>query len=266
MTWYATLLPDDLGDTDQGESHDHVRVEIDRLLEQGLKVGDWEATRTALRVAPKEATSHEGYHLGLATAAFYVDHEAAAAEQSLTEAINCPSSQWRPDSYRLQAIILQALGRNEEAAKAVEQGIFAVEKLSLDDEAKARYRTWVGQALVDPNKQLVAGATIKGPELLDTLLTEASATDDWAFCRKRIDESFQGHSDLEGLCYARAQLPTAWTMTQKRQKNGCAPPSGSRSPAGGPTHIGFSASSFNSAATWSTQNRRWTQASTRPRE
>ena len=181
-----------------------IRLEIDRLLEQGLEFGEWAAVRASLGALPESRDSYEGYHLGLATASFYADDDLDSAERALDSALKAPDSRWRPDSFRLLALVLHQQGRTGEAQEAVERGMQAVDQLALDDDASASYRTWVGQALRDGVDQPPELRTAKSAQLLDEWLDEAYATGDWALCRRRLESAFQGNSSPEGACFGRA--------------------------------------------------------------
>ena len=119
-------------------------------------------------------------------------------------ALKAPNSRWRPDSFRLLALVLHQQGRTGEAQEAVERGMQAVDQLALDDDASASYRTWVGQALRDGVDQPPELRTAKSAQLLDEWLDEAYATGDWALCRRRLESAFQGNSSPEGACFGRA--------------------------------------------------------------
>ena len=181
-----------------------LRFEIDRLLEKGLESGDWAAVRASLSALPESRDFYEGYHLGLATASFYADDDLDSAEQAIELALSAPGSRWRPDSFRLLALVLQQQGRTVEAQEAVERGLQAVDQLALDDDASASYRTWVGEALRDGVDQPTKLRTAESAQLLDEWLDEACATGDWALCRRRLESEFQGNSSPEGACFGRA--------------------------------------------------------------
>ena len=181
-----------------------IRLKIDGLLEQGLEYGDWAAVRASLSALQESRDCYEGYHLGLATASFYVDDDLDSAERALDSALSAPDSRWRPDSFRLLALVLQQQERTGEAQDAVERGLQAVDQLALDGDASASYRTWVGEALRDVVDQPTKLRTAKSAQLLDEWLDEACVTGDWALCRRRLESEFQGNSSPEGACFGRA--------------------------------------------------------------
>jgi hypothetical protein len=203
MTMTATFPLDALAEPQFRDAKEATWEEIDRQLGQGFESGDWGAVRSALRAAPKEAAAYEGYHLGLALAAFHADADTAAAEQALAAALNRPASLWRPDVYRLQAIVLHAVGLDELARRAVANGLAAVERLSVDDTTKAGYRSWLELALPASTGELAPLPELKGEKLLDAWLSEASVSGDWRLCLERVRERFGGRLDLEAFCYAR---------------------------------------------------------------
>ena len=124
--------------------------------------------------------------------------------EPLNSALSAPDSRWRPDSFRLLALVLQQQERTGEAQDAVERGLQAVDQLALDGDASASYRTWVGEALRDVVDQPTKLRTAKSAQLLDEWLDEAYVTGDWALCRRRLESEFQGNSSPEGACFGRA--------------------------------------------------------------
>jgi hypothetical protein len=178
---------------------------IDRALQHGLQSGDWSLCRDLLIALPPEAHAEEGHPFGLATAAFYVDQDAVAAERLVRVALCLPQSRWRPDSFRLLGVVLSARGCHAEARTTLEQGIHAVDALDIPADDKAAYKRWIEAAAnelaielaPEPASSFLAPA--EGNEAIDSWLQNAMATGDWLGCRTRLSGRFGSAYAYEGF-------------------------------------------------------------------
>jgi len=191
-------------ETDTPQAQAALNFSIDQAIERAISSGDWPACRAELIELDGSAKEYEGYPFALATTAYYADHDPLTALRLAHAALNRPLSRWRPDTFRLLAIVLEECGQPQQARDALKLGLVAVDDLAIPQEEKAQYRQWLAEALPPDlpdgsEEHLGTGvgrdSTVETEDDVDRRLESALATGNW--------EAWQQHRD--GKSGARAK-------------------------------------------------------------
>lgn len=179
-----------------------LELSIDHAIERAISTEDWPTCRGEL-IEVDSAQEYEGYSFALATTAYYVDHDPLTALRLAHAALNRPLSRWRPDTYRLLAIVLEECSQPRQARDALKLGLMAVDDLAIPEDEKAQYRQYLAETLspdLPPGSEERSGTGVgrdsrgETKDDVDSRLESALATGDWEPWQQHRDRKSAGQA------------------------------------------------------------------------